>query len=165
MATLLFTLTLATALACAVVAGVFFAFSNFVMRALATIAPAAGIAAMQSINRVVLNPLFLMIFVGTAAACVALLALSLWRWPAPGAACLALGGLFYLVGTFGVTMTFNVPRNETLARIDASAPEAVAPWRAYVVAWTRWNHVRTAAALIAAALLTLALTRLQPAVG
>ena len=44
-------LVLVTALGCGLVAGVFFAFSAFVMDGLARAAPAEGIAAMQWINR------------------------------------------------------------------------------------------------------------------
>jgi len=47
---LLFGLTLVSALGCGLTAGVFFAFSSFVMKALGRIQPAQGIAAMQSIN-------------------------------------------------------------------------------------------------------------------
>src|SRR5262245_39627509 len=111
---------------------------------------------MQSINILVLNPLFLGVFVGTAMACGALGAGSLLRWQSPGSAWLLAGSVLYLLGTFGVTMAFNVPLNNSLARVDASKPEAVQAWRSYVTAWTRWNHVRTIAALAAAAALTLA---------
>jgi len=47
---LIFILTLVSALGCGLIAGVFFAFSAFVMKALARLPPAQGIAAMQSIN-------------------------------------------------------------------------------------------------------------------
>ena len=46
----LFVLTLLAALGCAMMAGVFFAFSGFVMKALARLQPAQGVAAMQAIN-------------------------------------------------------------------------------------------------------------------
>lgn len=49
------------------IGGVFFAFSTFVLRALSTIAVEPGIAAMQRINVVVINPIFLGTFLGTAA--------------------------------------------------------------------------------------------------
>ena len=67
---LLSVLTLVAALGCGLIAGVFFAFSTFVMRALARLSPSEGIAAMQSINITVLNPWFLGAFLGTAAACL-----------------------------------------------------------------------------------------------
>src|SRR5258705_6992637 len=49
------TVTFGTALGAGLVAGVFFAFSSFVMAALARLPPAQAIAAMQSINVTVVN--------------------------------------------------------------------------------------------------------------
>lgn len=154
---LLFTLTLAAALGCGLVAGIFFAFSNFVMKALARIHAGSGIAAMQSINVVVLNPLFLGLFIGTAAICLLLAIYSLLRWQSPATVWLLAGSALYIIGTFIVTIAFNVPRNEVLARVDASHPEVTRVWHNYVAGWTRWNHVRTVAALAAAAFFTIAL--------
>lgn len=154
---LLFTLTLVAALGCGLVAGIFFAFSNFVMKALARIHAGSGIAAMQSINVVVLNPLFLGLFIGTAAICLLLAIYSLLRWQSPATVWLLAGSALYIIGTFIVTIAFNVPRNEALARVDASHPEATRVWHNYVAGWTRWNHVRTVAALAAAVFFTIAL--------
>lgn len=160
---LLFALTFLAALGCALVAGIFLAFSNFVMKALAQVAPASGIAAMQSINVVVLNPGFLGLFMGTALACAGLFVYALMHWQTPDASCLAAGSLLYVLGTFGVTMAFNVPRNNALARLDPASPEAADFWRGYVAGWTMWNHVRTLAALVAAVLLVYPLIRSQAA--
>ena len=63
----------------ALVAGIFFAFSAFVMKALAEIPSRQGIAAMQSINVVVINPMFLGAFFGTAATCLVVVLQSLDR--------------------------------------------------------------------------------------
>lgn len=82
---LLFALTLLSALGCGLMAGVFFAFSAFVMRALASIQPTQGIPAMQSINRVVINPLFLGVFKGTAVVCLLMVGFAAFRWSQPGA--------------------------------------------------------------------------------
>ena len=154
---LLFALTLFAALGCGLVAGTFFAFSAFVMNALARLPPPQGIAAMQSINVVVINPWFMAAFVGTAAACALLAVSSLFGWHKFGAGYLLLGSLLYLVGTFLVTIVFNVPRNEALAVVDPTSAEGAGLWAGYVTSWTAWNHVRTAAALAAAAALTMAL--------
>ncbi len=154
---LLFALTLFAALGCGLVAGVFFAFSTFVMKALARLPPGEGIAAMQSINVTVLNPWFLGAFFGTGAACVFALISSLIRWHEPGAVYLFIGSLLYLVGTLLVTIVFNVPRNESLASLTAADPNAASQWASYVASWTAWNHVRTLAALAAAALFSVAL--------
>ena len=113
--TWLFDLTLVSALGCGLIAGVFFGFSAFVMRALARLPAAQGIAAMQSINIVVINPLFMAVFLGTAATCALLIVPATRMWNGPGAAYLLAGSLLYLVGTVLVTMVFNVPRNDALA--------------------------------------------------
>jgi uncharacterized membrane protein len=150
-------LTLLSALGCGLVAGVFFAFSSFVMKALANLPPAQGIAAMQSINEVVVNPRFLTPFLGTAAACVALVVASLLRWHVPGAPYLLAGGVLYLVGTLLVTILFNVPRNDALAVVAPNSAEGARLWAAYLSTWTAWNHVRATAAFAAAVSLTIAL--------
>ena len=65
-------------------AGMFFAFSVFIMTALGRLPPDHGIAAMQSINIVILNPMFLSVFMGTAAICIVLTIPSFMRWSEPG---------------------------------------------------------------------------------
>jgi len=154
---LLFALTLLAALGCGLVAGVFFAFLRVVVSALASLPPGEGIAAMQSINVVVLNRWFLTAFLGTAAACVLTVIYSVLRWHEPGAAHLLVGGILYLVGALLVTIMFNVPRNEALAAIAPIDPNSASHWARYVAGWTGWNHVRTAAALAAAASFSFAL--------
>ena len=154
---MLFALTLLAALGCGLIAGVFFAFSAFVMKALARLPPGEGIAAMQSINVVVLNPWFLGAFFGTAAACVVALICSLLRWHEPGAVYLFVGSVLYLVGSLLVTMVCNVPRNEALAAVAPADPTGAGRWASYMAGWTAWNHVRTAASLAAAASFSMAL--------
>lgn len=148
---------LLAALGCGLIAGAFFAFSSFVMGALARLPAPQGIAAMQSINIVVINPVFLGVLFGTGALCIGLMIAALGRWPAPGSAWLLAGGALYLVGTILVTMSCNVPRNNALAALDPAAADAAGYWTRYVAGWTAWNHVRAVAAALAAALLTWAL--------
>jgi uncharacterized membrane protein len=149
--------TLVAALGCGLMAGVFFAFSTFVMKALASLPPAHGIAAMQSINVAVINPWFLGVFLGTAMLCTALGVTSLLTWHRPGAVYLLVGSAFYLCGTVMVTGAFNVPQNTTLASADPASAEAAKLWTGYVVSWSSWNHVRTVGALAAGASLIIAL--------
>lgn len=156
MATWLAVLSVAAALGCGLVAGVFFAFSSFVMKALARLPAAQGIAAMQAINIVAVTPLFMAALFGTAAACLAL-ALAAWLSSPPGAGYLVAGSLTYIAGTAVVTMAFNVPRNDELAAADPESAEGARIWGEYLRSWTAWNHVRTVAALAAAALITAAL--------
>ena len=154
---LLFTFTLVAALGCGVMAGLFFAFSVSVMKALARLPSAEGIAAMQSINVAIINPVFLAVFLGTAVACLLVMIAALLRWHNPGAVYLLIGGALYLVGTFFVTLVFNVPKNNALASVAPANPESASLWADYLSKWTAWNHVRAAAALAAAASLTIAL--------
>ncbi len=153
---LLRVLTLISALGCGLLGGIFFAFSTFIMKALNRLPPAQGIAAMQSINATVINPLFMAAFFGTAAACAIVTISSLLGWYRPGSGLLLVGSLLYLFGTILVTIVFNVPRNEALAAVDPASAEGARLWAGYVPGWTAWNHVRTAAALAAAAALSVA---------
>lgn len=150
-------LTLCAALGSGLTAGTFFAFSGFVMRALSRLGASAGMAAMQSINVAALNPLFLGVFLGTAALCLVAVVASVLRWQSPGAGYLLAGGLLYLLGTFLVTIAFNVPFNDGLAKVDPASGDAAEVWGRYVAGWSRWNHVRTGAALLATAAFALAL--------
>ncbi len=152
---LLDALTLFAALGCGLIAGVFFAFSAFVMKALTRLSPREGIAAMQSINIVVINPSFLGVFLGTAAACAIVIISPLLRWHA-GAVYSLVGCALYLVGTLMVTVVFNIPRNNALARVAPDDPDSAMLWASYVASWTAWNHVRAAAALAATASLIIA---------
>lgn len=150
-------LTLATALAAGLVAGTFFAFSSFVIPALARLPPATGVAAMQAINVAAINRWFLGVLLGAAASSVALVVAALLAWPGPGAGLRLAGAGLYLVGSLAVTVACNVPRNEALRPLAPDSPAALALWPAYLREWTAWNHVRALASLAAAALLTLAL--------
>jgi uncharacterized membrane protein len=152
-----FGLQFAAALSCDLVGGVFFAFSNFVMQALARLPAAQGIAAMNSINVTVINPLFMAILFGTGLACLALAGGSLMRWQSAGSAYVLAGSLLYVIGTVLVTMMCNVPLNNALAKVAADSAEGAQLWAHYLTNWVWWNHVRTLASLAAAALLSFAL--------
>jgi uncharacterized membrane protein len=130
------------------------------MKALGNLPAPHGIAAMQSINVVVINRWFLTAFLGTAGVCLAVMIASLLRWQDPGTPYRLAASALYLVGTFLVTMLFNVPRNNALAATAPSSSEAATLWASYLSTWTAWNHVRTTAALAASALFTIAF-RLQ----
>jgi uncharacterized membrane protein len=141
----------------AVVGGVFFAFSSFVMKALARVPSPEGIAAMQSINVVVINPSFLVAFMGTALLSVCVVALVLVSRSHPSMMFFVTGATFYFVGTFLVTIFGNVPLNNRLASVQAIDPDATVLWMDYLKRWTTWNHIRTGAAMVAALLYTVGL--------
>lgn len=153
---LLVALTLVSAIGCGVVAGVFFAFSSFVMKALGHLPPTQGIAAMQAINKAAPVPLFMVALFGTALACLALAVSGLFGWDESRAIYLVTGCALYL-GVIVITIGYHVPRNDALAKVDPHTAGALDHWNRYLAGWTTWNHVRTAAALAAAVSLTLAL--------
>ena len=134
----------------ALVGGVFFAFSSFVMKALARIPAESGVSAMQSINVVVLNRSFLGAFMGTAVVSLGATGLALAHSSHPSAIFFLAGAGCYVVGTFLVTVLGNVPLNNRLAAAPAAETESREVWKDYLNRWTRWNHVRTAAAMVAA---------------
>jgi uncharacterized membrane protein len=141
----------------ALVGGVFFAFSSFVMKALARVPCREGIAAMQSINVVVINPSFLGAFIGTALLSVGIVVPLLAGSGHSSTIFFVGGALFYFVGTFLVTVFANVPLNNQLAAVSATDCDAIKLWMHYLDRWTMWNHVRTAAAMVATLLYTLGL--------
>lgn len=149
-------LVLLSALGSGLVAGIFFAFSTFVMGALARLPAPQGIAAMQSINIVVINPVFMAAFMGTAVLCIVVVAGALFGWAGPHPTLVLAGAVLYLVGNIVVTMTGNVPLNNALAAVDPASAEGAAVWVRYLSTWTAWNHVRTATGLLAAACFTIA---------
>ncbi|MDO6762586.1 DUF1772 domain-containing protein [Agarivorans sp. 1_MG-2023] len=152
-------LLLLAAITSGVVAGIFFAFSNFVMPALARLTNEQGLAAMQSINVTVLNPGFFMVFIGSA-----LLSLASLIWQFTLAVNInyyaVAASLSYLIGCFAVTALANVPRNKALALISsqtAVSTEDAQYWRTYLQSWTAWNHLRTVASAMAMLLFIFAL--------
>jgi uncharacterized membrane protein len=153
----LFVLTLLAALGCGMMAGVFFAFSTFVMKALARLPAQQGIEAMQAINVAAVTFAFMAALFGTAAACGALAVWALFAWDEGFAPYLLVGSALYLIGTILLTIAYHVPRNEALATLEPHSAEAESHWRRYLSGWTAWNHLRAATALAAAATLTIAL--------
>ena len=142
-------LSLATAMASALMAGVFFAFSSFIMTALGNIEPAAGIKAMQRINIDVFCWSFSLLFFGLPLLAVGFGIYAVFNLSAPEAIYYLVGSLVYLVGSLLVTAKGNVPLNDALARVDPYAENAIEQWRKYLASWTRWNHLRAMACLVA----------------
>lgn len=124
-----------------IVTGLLFAFSNFVMQALATLPKEQGMFAMQQINEKIINPIFLVFFLGTPILCAIITVSTLLTFYSSSSLWLPFGSVLYLVGPFGITMLFNVPLNNKLAAADITDSDVI--WSDYQVRWQRWNHVRT----------------------
>lgn len=150
----------ATAVSSAAVGGLFYAFSTFVMKGLDRTEPTDAITAMRGINaEAQANAAFLVLFVGSTLLALAVGAIALFRLSQPGTGYVLAGAGLGLVA-FVVTMAFNVPLNDRLAAVDPSglsAADALREWQAYLTPWTAWNHVRTVAPLLGAALILVGL--------
>lgn len=157
MSTLIAILLWFSAVACGLMAGLYFAFSTFVMQALGSIERTAGLDAMNAINRVILRSAFMPLFLGSSLSSLALAVIALVRRDEPAAGAMLAGGIIYFVGMSVVTMRFNVPLNTALAAADPVGE--VATWTRYLDRWTRWNHVRTLASTVALILFMVAIVQ------
>jgi uncharacterized membrane protein len=147
-----------SAIGCGLIAGLYFAFSTFIMTALQRVGPAHGAAAMNAINSAILRSLFMPLFLGTSLTGLVLAGLALFRWGQPGAIAMLVGGLVYVAGMFLCTMVFNVPLNNALAAVDPASGRGAEMWSRYLSEWTFWNHVRTIASTAACALFIMAIS-------
>ena len=138
-----------------VVTGLLFAFSNFIMRALAKLQPEYGIFAMQQINEKIINPLFLLFFLGTPLLCAIIALYSLLHLHYAQSVLLLVGCIGYIIGPFGITIRFNVPLNNKLAEVPPA--EGINVWDEYQVKWQHWNHIRTYIGLVSIIFLCLGL--------
>ncbi|OAV56048.1 hypothetical protein A6U98_33685 [Rhizobium sp. WYCCWR10014] len=139
----------AAAIGSGLVAGIFFAFSTFIMTAFSRIPAEQGIAAMNSINVTIVRSPFMCLFVPTAILCLVIAVLALIDWRGGASFLMLAGAALYVFASFVSTIIFNVPMNDALAKVAGNGPEAVQLWTSYVRDWTWWNHVRTIASLLA----------------
>ncbi|RWX16572.1 DUF1772 domain-containing protein [Rhizobium hidalgonense] len=140
----------AAAIGSGLVAGIFFAFSTFIMTAFSRIPAEQGIAAMNSINVTIVRSPFMALFVPTAILCLVIAVLALMNWRGGASALMLAGAALYVFASFLSTIIFNVPMNDALDKVSGGGPEAAALWSTYIREWTWWNHLRTVASLLAA---------------
>jgi uncharacterized membrane protein len=151
--------TIVTVVASGVVAGIWFAFSTFVMQALNKAGPADGIVTMQAINKTVLRALPMIAMFGTAALCLWLGIWAVRSWGDSSAIYLLGGAVLYIVGTVLVTGAGNEPLNHKMDKFHAHAADAAHNWNDFYTKWMAWNHVRLVTTVAATALFAVALVR------
>ncbi|WP_280239376.1 DUF1772 domain-containing protein [Nocardia abscessus] len=141
-ATRLAALVFAT-LATGLIAGLFYAYANSVMPALARTDDRAMIDLMQKINVVIINPWFMIAFLGTVGGTILAAALHLGR-EHRGTLIWIVLALVLNVIAFAVTSGLNVPLNDQLAAAGdpASIADLAAVRADFESAWVRWNIVR-----------------------
>ena len=140
------------ALSSGLIAGVYFAFSGFIMQAFRKINTTQSIAAMNSINEAILRSLFMPLFFGSTLISVLLIIVALVNWDETGSGLTLIAGSIYFVGMFVCTVLFNVPLNNTLAKTEPDSVDAHQVWSHYLKTWTNWNHLRTISSLVTCAL-------------
>ena len=131
------------ALSCGAMAGIYYAFSGFILRAFDSTGPDAATKAMVAINRTILQSGFMVLFFGSSLLCLGLLVAALILRP-PGYGLIASGAAVYLIGMLALTILRNVPLNDLLAARGAAF------WPSYLRDWSFWNHIRAAASALAA---------------
>ena len=150
-----------SAVGCGLIAGIYFAFSTFIMPALARIEPVHAVSAMNSINSTILRSLFMPLFFSTTLTSFILAIIAMQHRSASGATAMFAAGLIYVAGMFLCTVVFNVPLNNRLAAVDSASAALV--WARHLKEWTMWNHVRMIASTAACILYIWALARMSEA--
>lgn len=145
------------AIGCGIMAGIYFAFSAFIMASLSKIVPSAGIVAMQSINLVIVRTSFLPLFFVTSLGALLLAIVAIVNWGAAGGLPMFIGSVIYVAGMFLCTVLLNVPLNNKLAAVDPATETGTSVWDEYLEKWTRWNHIRTWTSTLATGLFIAAL--------
>jgi uncharacterized membrane protein len=152
-------LVLLAILGTGLIAGTFFVFSVAIMSALRKLPPNKAMAAMQSINVVIQNSIFLGVFMGTAVVSLVLGITAVMDRTTPGSYYLLAGAALYVIGSFSLTIVFNVPLNNRLDAADPTTASGHDVWSNYLTNWTNWNHVRTVASILSTAAFALAFAK------
>ncbi|ANJ28339.1 DUF1772 domain-containing protein [Agromyces aureus] len=137
-------------------AGVFLAFSCGVSPGLRRVDDLTYLTVFRAINRRIVNPVFMVVFLGAPLATAAATALHLAA-PSQSSSAFVVAGLVLALFAFAVTALVNVPLNNALdaAPSDDARQRADARDR-FEQRWNRWNHVRAATSIAAFVLLVFA---------
>ena len=136
------------ALSSGLMAGIYFAFSGFIMKSFSSISSTHSVAAMNAINKTILRSWFMPLFFGSSFVSLLIAIVAIANWGAPGAGLWLMAGLVYFIGMFVCTVVFNVPLNNSLEEIDQNSADLQHVWSHYLSNWTKWNHLRTVSSLL-----------------
>ena len=105
---------------------------------------------MQAINVAVFRWIFMTLFLGMAGVSLLLVSFGLFGLQTALADWWIGVGLIYLLRCVAVTVFFNVPLNEALAKMPAEQSETQHYWQQiYVPRWSIWNSIRATACVAA----------------
>jgi uncharacterized membrane protein len=151
-----------SALLSALVAGLLYGYACSVNPGLNKLNDASYLQAMQSINKEILNPYFFITFFG------ALIILPITTWYSYAhlsKTCFLLllaSTIIYIAGVIGVTISGNVPLNESLAKFNIKAAtemELAQQRKLFENSWNRFHLLRTIFSVLAASLTILAIIK------
>jgi uncharacterized membrane protein len=145
-------ITAVTTVGSGLLAGVFFAFSAFVMSGLQRLPDRDGAASMRSINVTAQRPPLMIALFGVSVLCVVVIVRAFATWSLTGAGWLLTGAILTIAGALGVTAAVNVPLNN---RLEAGT----VTWTRFLAAWDPANHARTVLCLAGCAALLIGVTR------
>jgi uncharacterized membrane protein len=137
------------AISAGLMAGVYFAFSAFIMRSFDQLRAAQAADAMNAINEVILRSWFMPLFFGSTVLYAVLAGLAVFDAGLSGRWLLFATSLIYVIGMFLCTVFFNVPLNNRLKDAGRDDNAIAETWTLYFKYWTRWNHLRTVCSLAA----------------
>lgn len=138
--------------------GIYLAFSAVIIKSLNDLPGLQAAQAMNSINDVIVNTVFMPIFFGTTLWYAGLIVWSFADWQEGTSTLIVCASAIYIVGMFFVTAFGNVPMNNQLKILSNKENLLVAYWSQYQRSWTQLNHIRSISCLISCTLLICALT-------
>jgi uncharacterized membrane protein len=137
-------------------AGIFFTWSNAVKPGIGKLNDIDYLSALQSMNRVILNSLFLIVFIGTIISVALVPVFHFHFYPKNIFWLLILIVIIYLVGVFSVTVFGNIPLNEILDKRNLSVmnPNDLSLLRDSIEnRWNNFNLIRSISSAVSFLLL------------
>jgi uncharacterized membrane protein len=141
----------AAAVLASLLAGFYLAFSLTIMPALAGLPDRVLVTVMQTVNRVIVRPGFVLLFLGAPLAALATAVLVALAGASAPLLALAVIGAFLQVASIVMTVVVHLPRNDALDRADPDdAGDVTRAREAFERPWTRAHRVRTAVTTVGA---------------
>ena len=129
-----------------IMAGIFFTWSNAVKPGIGKLSDLEYLNALQSMNRVILNGAFLIVFVGAIIAVALVPLFHFHLYPKNIFWLFICILLIYWIGVFGITVFGNIPLNETLDKtnLESITLEEIKALRSTIEnKWNNFNLIRS----------------------
>jgi len=146
------------------VAGLFYGYDCSVVNGLGNLENDVYLQSFQSINKIIQNPYFFVSFMG----CLLVLPFATWvSYGNSGPATFYLllsATIIYLMGVFGVTIFFNIPLNEELAKFSISTAtenEISTMRKIFENPWNKYHAIRTVSSIISFSLTIISLLKFK----